>query len=221
MCDCRGLDSMDEPTDRVVARPRRRARTRRFAVVAIGAALVGVSLSAASSAAATPMGCPDGYNLCIPPQGANEGVKAAPGGLVLVGYSFRIGSDTTEVKVSSAYEELSVTCTNGTAAAQPSIQVPVPDAVYTKPFADGWLPNGDEGDVASYEVQYPMPDLCGGSVMAIGQPGEMMFAAKVSVIGNDSLSFRSHYNGYANGNLTNAGSWSATKSVTGSAVTCL
>lgn len=62
-----------------------------------------------------------------------------------------------------------------------------------------------------------MPDLCWGGLMSVGQPGQMMFAARVYSDGTQPITFRSHYNVVP---VSVAGSWSASTSVTTSGTTC-
>jgi hypothetical protein len=159
-----------------------------------------------------PTGCPGGsYNLCIPVQGANEGVTAMPGNLVRAGYSLEVSGSVqpATIAVSNAYEELTVTCANKSTPLQGFIKVPMPQASYSGPFTS-WTPSGNESSMTSYEGSVQMPDLCGGTQMLIGQPGNMMFAAHVTSSGVQQIQFRSHYNDQ---NLGRAGSWSATKAV--------
>jgi hypothetical protein len=159
-----------------------------------------------------PTACPGGsFNLCIPVQGANEGVTAMPGGLVRAGYSLEVSgsSQPATIVVSKGYEELTVTCANHNTPLQGFITVPMPQASYGGPFTT-WTPSGNESSIVSYEGSVAMPDLCGGTQMLIGQPGNMMFAAHVTSSGAQAIAFRSHYNDQ---NLGRAGSWSATKAV--------
>lgn len=176
----------------------------------------GTSIAGAASAAAqTNLSCPGGsYNLCIPAQGANEGVTGMAGDTVRAGYDFTVpGSDTTTVMVLNAYEQLTVSCANGATPTQSSISVPMPNATYTAPFqsSQGWVPSGDQSSLLTYEGSLTLPNLCGGGTIRVGQPGQMLFAAQVESNGTSSLNFRSHYN---DGALSKSGSWSATKGVT-------
>ena len=174
----------------------------------------GLSVGTVTAAAAAGLSCPGGsYNLCIPAQGANEGVTGMAGDTVRAGYDFTVpSSDTTTVMVLNAFEQLTVSCANGNTPTQPTISVPMPDATYTAPFqqSQGWVPSGDQSSTLTYEGSLTLPNLCGGGTIRVGQPGQMLFAAQVESNGTSSLSFRSHYN---DGALSKSGSWSATVSV--------
>jgi hypothetical protein len=179
----------------------------------IGGALAPL-VGAATAAAATGLSCPGGsFNLCIPAQGANEGVTGTSGSTVVAGYDFAVpGSDTTVVKVIGAYEQLTISCANGATPTVSSINVPMPDATYTAPFqqSQGWVPTGDQSSKLSYEGSFTLGNYCNGGTIRVGQPGQMLFAAQVQSNGTSSLSFRSHYN---DGSYSKSGSWSATVSV--------
>jgi hypothetical protein len=157
-----------------------------------------------------PTACPSGYNLCIPPQGANEAVTAMPGNLVYAGYDLEVSgsSQPSTVTVSNAYEELTVTCANHAIPTQGFIIVHMPNATYSGPF-NNWTPTGNQSTPLAFEGSVTMPDVCGGTQMDIGQPGSMMFAGQVASSGSQLISFRSHYN---NQGQTRSGSWSSTKS---------
>jgi len=168
-------------------------------------------VGAAPAEAATGLACPGGaYNLCIPAQGANEGVVGNPGSTVVAGYDFKVpGSDTTMVQITGAYEQLTISCANHATPTVSSIMVPMPDVTYTAPFpqSQGWVPTGNQSNHASYEGSFVLGDYCNGGTIRVGQPGQMLFAAQVQWNGTSSLSFRSHYN---DGSYSKSGSWSAT-----------
>jgi hypothetical protein len=180
-----------------------------FLSVTAGASLIG-----ATAADAAALSCPGGsYNLCIPAQGANEGVTGTAGSVVMAGYEFKVpGPDTTTVMVLNAYEQLTVSCANGATPTQPTISVPMPDASYTAPFqqSQGLVPSGNQSSLLTYEGSFTLPDLCNGGTIRVGQPGQMLFAAQVESNGTSSLNFQSHYN---DGSLSKSGGWSATVSV--------
>ena len=154
-------------------------------------------------------------NLCIAPQGANEGVTGTSGQTVVAGYDFTIpgSSQPTEVEVVNAYQQLTVSCANKSTPTQASIVIGMPNATYTAPFpsSQGWTPSGNQSAIASYEGSYTLPNLCNGGTIDVGQPGQMMFGAQVYSNGTQSINFRSHYN---NGSLGVSGSFSSTTSVT-------
>jgi hypothetical protein len=153
-------------------------------------------------------------NLCIPAQGANEGVVGTPGQTVVAGYDFTIpgSSQPTQVQVVNAYQQLTVSCANHSAPLQPSIVILMPNVTYTAPFtsSQGWVPSGNESVQASYEGSHVLPDLCQGGTIDVGQPGKMLFGGQVYFNGTQTISFRSHYN---NSSLGKAGSFSSTASV--------
>ncbi len=162
------------------------------------------------------MSCLGGpQNLCIAPQGANEGVTGTSGQTVVAGYDFTIpgSSQPTEVEVVNAYEQLTVSCANHTTPTQPSIVITMPDATYTAPFtsSQGWIPSGNQSVMASYEGSYTLPNLCNGATIDVGQPGQMLFGAQVYSNGTQTINFRSHYN---DSSLGVSGSFSSTASVT-------
>lgn len=184
------------------------------AVIAAATAMVplGATEADASVASGATFACPPGFNLCIPAQGANEGVVAGPGQVIPAGYDFTAPSSLGTIIVQGAYEQLSVTCEDGAPPTRSTVVIPMPDAEFTLAGHAGWIPTGDQADRASYEGSLVAPDLCAGGPMRIGQPGQMLFAARVYATnpGTASVSFRSHYNDAAFGR---SGSWSATKGV--------
>ena len=161
-----------------IARRRRVGRWGARLTAVVGAAsvsatfaLVGASPALADSGFTCPTG-PGAQNLCIPPQGANENVQGAPGATVVAGYDFTYPSGASFVKVTDAYEQLSLTCASNGADVG-SIKVPMPDATYTSssPSSQGWTPTGDESTLASYEGSVAIPDVCSGGDVRVGQGG--------------------------------------------------
>lgn len=193
----------------------------RSAAMAAGGLLVVLSTGISpAGAAAPPLVCPGGsYNLCIPTQGANEAVTGVAGDTVRAGYDFTIpgSSQPTKVAVFGAYEELTVSCADNSAPTQGTIRVAMPDYVATAPFAssNGYIPSGVQSDPATYQGSYVLPDICHGTTIDIGQPGNMLFAAQVFSDGSQPITFRSHYN---NNSLSTSGSFSASVSVTPSPI---
>ena len=186
-----------------------------LSVAALGAAAT-LSMGAGAAFAGTtqPSACPtSGFNLCIAPQGANEAVMVDPGNVVRAGYEFTIpgSNSTTKVAVFNAYESLTVTCANGSTPTQGYVNIPMPDATYHGPFGSSWVPAGGQSSLSTYQGSIAMPNLCNGTTMDVGQPGNMMFVAQVYADTTATINFQSHYN---DSPCSRSGSWSATKSVT-------
>lgn len=190
--------------------PRRRRH------VALGAALSLFALAGGSVGFATMASAASTFGtITIPAQGENHSRTVAPGTTIYAGYDFKYVAGTT-VTVTNAQTVLNVKCAdNGKTPSQSSLTIHMPDMTYIadNTHANGWVPTGNQSDMATYQGSLVLPSLCGTTgntnvVVGTGQMGP--FTADVESSGDVSdLSFRWHHEVAGD----NGSSWSATKKV--------
>jgi uncharacterized repeat protein (TIGR01451 family) len=167
---------------------------RRALTVAVGA--VGLALTVAGPASATPITSP----------GGGESFNIHPGDSFKVGYDFTIPGNNESVTVTWTNPKAVVnfTCPGGSSG---SFTIPMPD--YTVTVSDSqWYPSGDQHSSLVYQGSVTAPDGCGN--------GTVMHQNKIAVFTADvtstppgvKLNYRFHD---ADNNAS--GSWSSTNSV--------